>query len=195
MLKKALTTLAATAFVAMLAGTAQAGIVDCEASSATGGGFKDLCPQGDGDAVSLSLTLLDFFNNPVVNFPADSVEVECPGIVFFAGQNLKADSNTNGSGGTTITLNQAGYDTDGYCDDVGVTIHNGVHSCMLDIATRAGLTIKFFDLNGSSLVDGVDFTIFAGHWLSADPECDYNESGLTDGVDFTIFAGHWLDSD
>jgi hypothetical protein len=201
MLKKAL----AICTVSMFAVTgAYAGIVDCTSSSATGGGVYNLCPACDADVVSLSITLLDFFNNPVVGVPADSIEFDCPGAVEFPGAtNVVADGPTNVTGQTTLTYSCGGYVSDGYCNDLGLYIHAGVNSCWLDVATRTGITVRFYDLNGSGDVGAPDFGFFAGHWLGGangpgpeDEACNYdnNDNGgvIVGAPDFGFFAGHWL---
>ena len=203
MLKKALAICAASVFVAT---GAYAGIVDCQTSSATGGGAFNICPAADADTVVLSITLLDFFNNPVAGVPADSIELVCPGaaeIILPGGNPIIADAATNVNGQTTLTFMAGGFANDGYCDDIGITIHDDVNTCVLDVATRAGVTIRFFDLNGSGDVGAPDFGYFASHWLGGgngpgpeDEPCNYDNDpnlGVIVGApDFGYFAQHWL---
>lgn len=208
MLKKALAICAASMLVAS---GAYAGIPDCTASSATGGGVFNVGPGGSADVVAVSITLLDFFNNPIAGFPADSLELECAGAYVVCDgatavqDPVVADADTDVNGQTTLTYSQGGFLSDGYCNDVGIIVHDGPNTCVLDVATRTGLTIRFYDLNASGDVGAPDFGFFASHWLGGangpgpeDEACNYdnNDNGgvIVGAPDFGFFAGQWLKS-
>jgi hypothetical protein len=204
---------AALLIAALLAGISPAaharpGPGDCTCSWAGGGGVYRVCPAGDAHLVVISITLLDFFNNPVVGVESDSIEIDCDGAVRFQGGApfpVTADGPTDASGQTTITYSHGGFANDGYCNDVGIYIHDGSNSCALDVATRMGLTLRFFDLNASGDVGAPDFGFFASHWLGGangpgpeDECCNYDDDpngGVVVGApDFGWFALHWLHS-
>jgi hypothetical protein len=112
---------------------------------------------------------------------------------------LTADSATDGSGNTTITFSKGGFNNDGACTLVNVTIHAGGNTCTLDVPGGVGgangVTIKFYDLTGDCIVGPGDFGKFAGHWLQGGPAhtaADYNCDGTVGPSDFGKFAGHWL---
>ncbi len=47
-------------------------------------------------------------------------------------------------------------------------------------------------VGSSLLVEGLDYSIFAGDWLTAACRSDYDCDGTVAGLDFSIFAIHWL---
>lgn len=204
MLKKALVTCTAGVAVAMFAAAAHAGVVDCTTSSASqNDACVTICPVGDSETLVVSLDLVDAFNNDVVGFPADSIEIECPGLVNCPGATpgLVADAATAGDGTTTITYSAGGFNQDGSCDLVNVTIHNGPNTCTLDVPGGVGgangVSLRFFDLTGDCVVGPSDFGKLAGHWLQSGPAhhaADYNCDDTVGPSDFGSFAGHWLHS-
>ena len=131
-----------------LPATAAANIPDCDASSATGAGTYAICAHGDADTVVISITLQDAFSNPIVRFPADSICLDCPSADGGTQDDLCAEAPTDLFGQTEIRFSGGGYSGYGFCDDVGVRIHKGVYSCVLDVASRSGVTVKFFNFSG-----------------------------------------------
>jgi len=48
------------------------------------------------------------------------------------------------------------------------------------------------DANHDGVVNGLDISVVAGHWLSAGPSGDVNSDGVVNGLDISLIAGHWL---
>jgi hypothetical protein len=47
------------------------------------------------------------------------------------------------------------------------------------------------DLNGDSVVNGVDLGILLGAWGSSNAAPDLNEDGVVNGADLGIMLGNW----
>jgi hypothetical protein len=195
MLKKALITCTVGLFA--VAGVSQASVIDCAVSMAsnTNSGVDNICPAGDGDVISISITALDAFSNPIVGMAADSICIECPGVT----PKICADNPTDGAGQTTITYSAGGITPDGWCELLPIRMHAGANSCDLAVSGRANPSIRFFDLNAGGLVGPVDFGVFGLCWLQSTVACqkanfDKDVTVPTVGpVDFGVFGLHWLD--
>jgi hypothetical protein len=163
-----------------LAVPAAGDVIDCTQSVATGGGTYLVCPHGDADEVTIQITLLDFFQNPIEGFPADSICLDCPEAVALQGDRLCAQSATDAAGQTVIRFSHAAHTTGGLCDRVGVMLHAGPNTCVLDVADRSGVVIKFYDLSGDGRVGVDDWRTMSSHFHatgSAADVVDYDGSG------------------
>jgi hypothetical protein len=49
------------------------------------------------------------------------------------------------------------------------------------------------DLNGDSVVNGLDLGLLLAGWGTSDPAADLNDDGSVDGVDLGIMLGNWTD--
>jgi hypothetical protein len=115
------------------------------------------------------------------------------------GHSIDADSATGQNGQTTIS----GAMSAGGCDEGLAVIVQGVV-----IETPDGLdilclpyTVRSPDMNsanreGDGIVDLLDLSIFATHYLSPpkpyEPCMDFNGDGSVDIIDFSMFAQHYL---
>ena len=81
-----------------------------------------------------------------------------------------------------------------------VLSYDSVHSTWNTFATSANLanagpltlTPIAGDANSDGIVNGLDISQVASHWLSAGPTGDVNHDGVVNGLDISLIATNWL---
>lgn len=170
-------------------GTVQSGVVDpCNSSASGAAGVIFACPQSDGDALSgagltISVTVLDNVNAPVVGVAAADIWlVGCSDLLALCGGSgaINAAAPTDVNGQTTITGDIAA----GGCDlgGVRVVVQGIVIGAGVCADPCVAVKVKSADINGSLVVNLVDFATFGAGYTS--PPKPYNEC-----IDFTAPFG------
>ena len=146
-----------------------------------------ICPQGDAGA-TISVTVHDQFNSPMVGIGASEVIAKGACVLFGTGctqlLSIAADTPTNGSGKTTITIPKAG--------SCCTTLEVSARTWPLDT-----LTYVSPDFTGDGAVDMGDLGVLAQSfnrrlgWPGYDACCDVNCDGEVSLTDLGLFARHY----
>jgi hypothetical protein len=206
--KFAVLSLAAAALLCLQfagAGTVNSGVVDpCNSSASGAAGVLFICPQNDGDLLStagltISVTVLDNLNAPVVGVPAADVWlIGCtePNLALCGGSGaISASAATDVNGQTTITGKLAA----GGCDlgGVRVVVQGVVIGAGVCADPCIAVKMKSADINKSLTVNLVDFSIFGGASGYPSPPKPYNECidytspfGTVTLPDFAKYGSH-----
>jgi hypothetical protein len=171
-----------------LAGAASAGIPDDVESTATSaGGVVLITPGSTGGSIAnagatITVTLLDAGLLPVANFPFQDIYLDDPGdfsIALCQGGST-ADANTDALGVTTIGGIIAGG---GFSLTTQVYISG---TPLVGAALLVGLNSP--DINGSLVVDLVDFAAFGNDFGTTEFRSDFAFDGVVDLTDFSRFG-------
>jgi hypothetical protein len=141
-----------------------------------------VCPQGDSDLVTVSITLIDQYGMPVAG---QTVEVwpdpDATGFCFCSGEDLKT-TTTDIDGECDVTLQHFGG-----CGDLGFYAE-----CLyVQIGPSDPIHVASYDINGDCAVSLLDFIVFAGAYHTEDTCSDYDCDGTVGLTDFITFAGHY----
>ncbi|MCB1150758.1 hypothetical protein KDK88_04385, partial [bacterium] len=155
------------------------------------------CPAGDGDPLSamlqdgvtvdgtITVHMLDMFDQPIVNYPAEDLWLEGLGMGFCLPP-PSADGPTDAQGLTTFTLspNFRGVQT----GPLLVVINGDV------MADAGGALFRFasVDLDGSGEVNLSDVILFANRYTPGDyhPSVDFYHDGTLNLSDVVVLAEH-----
>ncbi|MFH1313925.1 MAG: Ig-like domain-containing protein [Candidatus Eisenbacteria bacterium] len=142
-----------------------------------------VCPEGDGDVITVFIELIDQYGMPVGDQPVDIwADLDATGFRYCPLEDLKT-TVTNIDGQATVTFARFGG-----CGDLSFYAE-----CLyVPIGPSDLIYVASYDNDGNLQVDLNDFIGFAGAYLTANPCCDYDCSGLVDLSDFIQFAGHYL---
>jgi hypothetical protein len=171
-----------------LAGVASAGIPDDTTSTASSaGGVVLITPGSTGGSIAdagatITVTVLDAGSLPVGNFPFQDIYVDDAGDLAIAlcQGGSTADANTDVAGVTTIS---------GVIGGGGFTLLTQVYISGSPLQ-GADLTVAMNspDINGSLVVDLVDFSAFGGDFGSNAFRSDFSFNNVVDLTDFSIFG-------
>ena len=141
-----------------------------------------VCPDGDHDVITVSITLIDQYGMPVASQPLDVwADLAATGFRYCPLENLKT-TTTNLDGEATVTFQRFGG-----CGDLSFYA-----DCMsVIIGPSEPIYIASYDNDANVQVDLNDFITFAEAYCTANPCCDYDCSGLVDLSDFIDFAHHY----
>ncbi len=186
---------------------APVGIPGCSCSAWGAGGYYFVCPSGDGDRFDdigaiITVEVKDITGMPIPGIPAsDFWLIGCNDNLFLVGGSgsIDADSMTGANGQTTIS----GAMSAGGCDEGLAVVVQGVIIETPDGQNILCLpyTVRSPDMNGANregdgIVDLLDLSIFATHYLSPPkpyvPCMDFNGDSVVDLIDFSMFAQHYL---
>ena len=178
--------------VLLVAGVAAAGVPSASTSTVERAGqgtppcnpnVAVVCPAGDLGSVLVTVTVRNVYGDPLpsktVNCQATPVTGTfcfCPGenpqsgVTDVNGQVFFTFDNFGGSGNLQFNAD---------CEGVSF-----IPSTPIYIASP--------DVNGSCLVDAVDFSVFGTNYMLPYPPCDYNCDGIVDAIDFSVFGTHYL---
>jgi len=189
--------------------TVNSGIVDpCNSTASSAGGVHFICPQGDGDALgaaSISVTIRDNTNAPVVGIPAaDFWLIGCNDLIILCGGagSINASAATDANGQTTITGDISGSGCDSGVRVVcqGIVLGNGA-CAPLCLAVQVRSPDQKNAAGGALPPDGVvgtaDFAFFGTSYQS--PPKPYfschdfvgNPYGTITVADFAKFGSHY----
>lgn len=188
--KRLLSLAVAGAMVLGLAGIASAGIPDEGNSTAAGPGSPVVAlitPASTGNSIAsvggtITVTVLDFANGPVVNYPFSDIIVDDDGdnsIALCQGGST-ADANTNAQGITTIS---------GLIGGGGFTTQTNVWIAGTKLTgTALDLGFNSPDNTGDLVVDIADFSNFGLDFNTAAFRSDLVFDGIVDIADFSKFG-------
>lgn len=186
--------------VALVAPQAWASVPDLGYSTTwkTVPGTIMFCPAGDGS--TLDIEIRDQFNMAMGGVLVNvTVDIDCPDLVCCVDLPTwlpDTTFTTDVNGRVPIITFPCGrhqpddttcctIDTQVSC--LGVTLFSGTYDL-----TTPDMTQAPGPPSSALYVEGLDYSIFAGDWLSERCRTDYNADGDVEGLDFSIFAGHWL---
>jgi hypothetical protein len=142
-----------------------------------------VCPQCDGDVITVFIELIDQYGMPVVEQPVDIwADYDAPGFRYCALEQLKT-TVTDLNGQATVT-----FGCFGGCGDLSFYAE-----CLyVIIGPSDPIHVASYDIYADQRVDISDFIDFATAYLTSDPCCDYDCDGIVGLSDFISFAGHYL---
>ena len=122
-----------------------------------------VCPYGDGDVITVDITLIDQYGMPVANQPVDIwADLDATEFRYCPLENLKT-TVTNLDGEATVTFSLFGG-----CGDLSFYAE-----CLyVVIGPSDPIYIASYDNDGNVQVDINDFITFAGAYLTADQCCE-----------------------
>jgi len=190
MLKKLLIPCLGIVALAVLSGTALAG-VPCSSTSTVVITENDLactngaviCPGGDFDTLTVEVTVLDCYGT-ALSGKSVTISPAGAGFVFNVADSARV-LVTNALGKVSRK-----YWRFGGCGDLAfLAVSDGVI-----LGPSATVSIANLDPAGSTLVvDAVDFSVFGQYYLKVFPCQDFNCDGIVDAIDFSAFGQHYLD--
>ena len=186
--KRLLSLAVAGSMLLALAGVASAGIPDDTTSSASSaGGTVLITPESTGGSLAaagatVTVTLLDAGSLPVAGFPFQDIYLDDSGdfaISLRQGGSV-ADNNTDADGVTTISGVIAGG---------GFTLLTQVYVSGVPLTgTPLNVALNSPDIDGSLLVDIVDFAAFGDDFGGTAFRSDFVFDGVVDLSDFSRFG-------
>lgn len=161
-------------------------------TAVSAGGWITICPAGDGETLAgagatITITLLDGDNNPVVGYPKEDIWIQSavPGELVFCSLGSIADFDTDEFGVTTIsgTFRGGGCTRDGLQVVVGGVPLAGPP---LDIDVNSP------DINGDLQVNLCDLILFSPAYLGQYAFCsDFTKDLVVNLADLSYFAMHY----
>ena len=171
-----------------LAGVAAAGIPDDVTSTASSaGGTVLITPGSTGGTIAaagatITVTVLDAGSLPVANFPAQDIYLDDSGdfAIALCQGGSTADANTDALGVTTIS---------GVVGGGGFTLLTQVYISGTPLAgAPLNVALNSPDVNGSLVVDLVDFAAFGNDFGTTAFRSDFVFDGVVDLSDFSRFG-------
>ena len=178
--------------VLLVAGVAAAGVPSANTSTVERAGQGTpacnpntavVCPAGDLGSVLVTVTVRNVYGDPL---PSKTVNCQATPVTgtfcFCSGQNPQSGV-TDSNGQVFFTFDRFGgtgnlqFDAD--CEGVSF-----IPSTTIYIASP--------DVNGSCVVDAVDFSLFGIQYMLPYPPCDFNCDGIVDAIDFSVFGAQYL---
>lgn len=156
-----------------------------------------VCPAGDGDPLAamrrggetvdgtITVVLLDMFDQPIVNFPGEDIWLETPGMDACISSSA-ADGPSDAAGVTTISSSP------GFLGVQSGRLEVVVIGTVLDDADGHLFRLASVDLDGNGSVDFSDLILFANAYFSGgyEPAADFYFDGRLDLSDVIVFADH-----
>lgn len=147
---------------------------------------RDLAGDGPIDA-TITLTLLDYNGNPIVQYPAEDVwlETSLSGMTAcYGGFHAHADGPSDQNGVMTFTsaLFAGGFSSVG---EQLVILING----MPLFGYNMDIMVNSPDIDGNGVVDLSDIVLFAGDMSGYNFRSDFHQDGVLNLVDVVIMAG------
>jgi len=191
MYKKVLTACAGFVVLLLVSSMAFAGVPCAGTTTVTATGNGDcapgaiVCPQGDADIVTVTVTVRDCYGTPVAGQYVDVSPAGVMGSAFCFCDSVKTVGPTSASGVIT-----AQYQYFGGCGDLQFFATIGV----VIAGPSPAITIGSPDGDGTCAVNLSDFGLFANNYFTSASCSDYFCNGVVDLPDFGYFVNHYFDT-